>query len=128
MTMENSEIRDKAANLLRIIWKGIPADYKSRYRMTIWQQFESQVRSAAYTGSLAKFVDRLCLKLGAGIGKNAEDRAELEAIVGSGRDREILKALRDETTFICLKVRVEVQKKRDEWEALHGVDEYLNIF
>lgn len=118
--MENQEIRSKAADLLKAIWRGTPADYKSRYRMTIWTQFENQVRSAAYTNNLAKFINQLCLKLNADVGRTAGDRAEVELITNSGKDREILKILRDETTLICLMVRVDNQEKRDEWEFFHN--------
>jgi len=117
--MEN-EIRNKAADLLKAIWRGTPADYKSRYRMTIWTQFENQVRSAAYTNNLAKFINQLCLKLNADVGRTAGDRAEVELIANSGKDREILKLLRDETTLIVLMVRVAIQNARDEWEIFHA--------
>jgi len=59
------------------------------------------------------------LKLNADIGRTAEDRAKVELIANSGKDREILKLLRDETTLIVLMVRMANQEKRDEWELLH---------
>lgn len=118
--MENQEIRNKAAALLMAVWRGTPADFKSRYRMTIWTQFENQVRSAAYTNNLAKFINQLCLKLNADIGKSPDERAEVERIANSGNDRALLKLLRDETTLLVLMVRVANQEKRDEWENLHS--------
>jgi len=120
--MENQEIRNKAADLLKAIWRGTPTDYKSRYRMTIWTQFENQVRSSAYTNNLAKFINTLCLKLNADVGRTAEDRAEVELIANSGKDREILKLLRDETTLIVLMVRVANQNAREEWEIFHALE------
>lgn len=59
------------------------------------------------------------MKLNADIGRTAEDRAKVELIANSGKDREILKLLRDETTLIVLMVRMANQEKRDEWELLH---------
>lgn len=88
--------------------------------MTIWTQFENQVRSAAYTNNLAKFINQLCLKLNADPGKNADDRAEVERIANAGNDRAILKLLRDETTLIVLMVRVANQEKSDEWKLFHA--------
>jgi len=117
--MENQELRNQAAILLTSIWRGTPAEYKSKYRMTIWTQYENQVRSAAYTNNLAKFINSLCSKFSAEAGKDAGDRAEVERIVNSGNDRAILKMLRDETTLIVLMVRVANQEKREEWERLH---------
>lgn len=123
--MENQEIRNQAVALLMAIWRGTPFDFKSRYRMTIWTQFENQVRSAAYTNNLAKFINQLCLKLDANPGKNASERAEVERIANSGNDRAILKLLRDETTLVVLMVRIANQEKREEWELLHPEEEEL---
>ena len=117
--MENQELRNQAATLLTAIWQGIPAEYKSRYRMTIWTQFENQVRSAAYTNNLAKFINSLCLKLNAEAGKDQIYRAIVEQIANSGNDRAILKLMREETTLLVLMVRVANQEKREEWERLH---------
>jgi hypothetical protein len=62
------------------------------------------------------------LKLNADVGRTAEDRAEVELIANFGKDREILKILRDETTLIVLMVRVNNQEKRDEWEIFHNLE------
>jgi len=114
---------EQAANLLAIIWKGIPADYKSRYRMNIWQQFEDNIRSAAYTSNLGKFVNSLCSKLSAQIGRNGEDRAAAKAILQQADARAMLKLLREETTLLVLMVRVVNQERREVWEAEHQESE-----
>lgn len=106
-----------AATLLKIIWRGIPSDYKSRYRMTIWEQFENEIRSAAYTGSLAKFINSICSHLRADIGKTEAERAIAEEILRTADDRVMLKLLREETTLLVLMVRVDNEEKRAEWEA-----------
>jgi len=106
---------EKAADLLELIWRGIATDYKSRYRMTIWQQFEDQVRSAAYTSRLGTFINMLCLKLQAGVGTRAEDREKVNGILNGGQDRALLKLIRDETTLLVLMVRIRNQERQDEW-------------
>lgn len=111
------DIKAAAVDLLTGIWRMIPAEYKSRYRMSIWQQFEDRVRSAAYTNSLGKFVNSLCSSLQAAPGANAEERVKLEAILNSGHDRELLKLLREQTTLIVLMVRVANQERRDAFLA-----------
>lgn len=111
-----SELHDEAAGLLWIIWRGIPADYKSRYRRSIWQQFEDNIRSAAYTNNLGKFVNSLCLKLSSQLGRNAEDRDRAEVVLRSGQDRELLKLMREETTLLVLMVRIRQQEVREAWE------------
>ena len=112
------EPKQQAADLLTAIWQGIPGDYKSKYRMNIWEQFENQVRSAAYTSSLGKFVNSICLKLNASV----RPEAGIEEILNSGSDRAMLKLLRDETTLIVLMVRIANQERREEWEKLHTAE------
>ena len=108
--------REMAAGLLGIIFRGIPGDYKSRYRMTIWEQFENEIRSAAYTSSLAKFINSICSRLRVNLGRRADERAEADEILRSADDRIMLKMLREETTMLVLMVRVEREKSRAEWE------------
>lgn len=114
--MTQEELRNQAALLMLQIWQGIGSDLKSRYRMSIWDQFENQIRSAAYTNNLGKFVNSLCSKLDATVGKNAEGRAQAERILNSGLDRQLLKVLREETVLVVLMVRIEMQARREEYE------------
>jgi len=99
--------------LLIPIWRGIPTDYKSRYRRKIWQQFEDNIRSAAYTASLSHFVSNLCSRLQVSL--RTVDVATLNGIVHGGRDRELLRLLREEATIVVLMVRVENEKRKAEW-------------
>lgn len=105
---------EQGAQLLWAVWRGMPPDYKSRYRRTIWQQFENEVRAAAYTSRLGKFINSLCRKLGVTL------NASVEPILNSGQDRALLKLLRDETTLLVLMVRVRNEARRDEWEDRHA--------
>lgn len=120
--------RETAATLLKIIWRGIPADYKSRYRMTIWEQFENEIRAAAYTSSLAKFISSICSRLRVDLGKTAAERAVAEEILKTADDRTMLKMLREETTVLVLMVRVDNEEKRSEWKAAHEIDEANDLF
>ena len=119
-------LHERLAEMLALIWRGIGASYKSRYRMTIWQQFEDQIRSAAYTSNLSKFVSSLCFKLNADIGTNAEHRARFDELFrqlslgtpgGEPQQRPALKLLREETTLLVLMIRVANQERREAWEA-----------
>jgi len=112
---------EEAADLLETIWRGIPVDYKSRYRLSIWQQFEDQVRSAAYTSNLGKFVSSLCQKLGATVGRNQAERQQAFAVLGKARAGPLLKLMREETTLLVLMVRVRQQKRREAWQAEHEI-------
>lgn len=112
-----NENHEQAKILLTAIWRGIPADYKSRYRRNIWRQFEDNVRSAAYTSNLGEFVNALCSKVQAQIGKTDEEREQAEAVLNSGNDRALLKLMRNETALVVLMVRVENQQRQEEWRA-----------
>lgn len=115
--------KEKAVQLLTMIWRRIPADYKSRYRMTIWTQFENEIRAASYTSSLAKFINSICSRLQVNLGANEKERKLAEQILLQADDRKMLKMFREETTLLVLMVRVENDTRKSEWEALHQEDE-----
>ncbi len=114
-----TELHDKVAELLLIIWRGVPLDYRRKY-LNIWEQFENNIRAAAYTSNLGKFVNSLCLKMNADAGKNKDERLRAERLLRECNSREVLKLLREETTLLVLIVRVAVQERRDAWEAEHA--------
>ena len=109
------ELHEKAAGLLTAVWKGIPRSYKSRYRRNIWQQFEDNVRSAAYTSNLGKFFNKLCLQMQAQVA--GADTGAVERILNGGNDRDLLKLMREETTLVVLMVRVANQERQEQWKA-----------
>lgn len=109
------QLKEMAADMLSIIWRGIGSEYKSRYRMTVWEQFENTVRASSYTNNLGKFANSACLKLSAAI--QAKDTVRAEEILNSGSDKALLRLFRDETTLIVLMVRVRNQERREAWEA-----------
>lgn len=110
------EPQQMAMELLWIVWRGIGSTYKSRYRQTIWEQFENTVRAAAYTNNLGKFINSLCSKLDVQI-RGTQEIAIAEQILNSGNDKALLKLFRDETTLIVLMVRVRNQERREAWES-----------
>lgn len=114
--MDADEVRKHAAALLGALWHGVPADYKSRYRRNIWQQFEDNVRSAAYTSSLSRFVNNIAVKMAIEVGKSQADREAIENVLNMGQDRAILKTLRDETSVVVLMVRLANQERRRAYE------------
>ena len=119
--MPMTEEHETAADLLAAVWRGVPAAYKSRYRMSIWTQFEDQIRAAAYTNNLGKFVNSLCSKLGATVGRNGEERQPGHGCPETARRSASL--MREETTLLVLMVRTRNQERRDEWEAAHADEE-----
>ena len=57
------------------------------------------------------------------MGKGGEEREQAERILNGGKDRELLKLLRDETTLLVLMVRVRNQERKEEWEAKRAEQE-----
>ena len=114
-------LHEQAADLLEVIWRGIPADYKSRYRTSVWQQFEDNIRSAAYTSNLGKFINSLCYKLRAQVGRNAEERAIANQILQEVDGKALLKLFREETISLVLMVCVRNQERGETWKAEHGL-------
>ena len=113
-----TEIHEQVATMLDIVWQGIPNSYKSKYRQTIWQQFEDNIRDAAGTNNnLGRFINSLCLGLNATPGKNADDRKALLEILNDGNDKAIMKLMRNETLRLVLMVRVRNQERQEEWKA-----------
>lgn len=98
------------------IWRGIPREYKKRYSFNIWEQYQNNVTSAAYTSSLAKFVTNLCQKLNARPGVTDEERIIVQEILNSGQDKEILNTIRNETAVIVLMVRIKNTEMREEYQ------------
>jgi hypothetical protein len=91
-------------------WRGIPDAYKSKYRRSIWQQFEDNLKSAAYTTSLGKFTDALARKMG--VVFLADDVASVTRFLA--RDpRSTLKLLREETTRLVLMTRLKNDERRE---------------
>jgi len=61
--------------------------------------------------------------MNAQMGKNKDERARAEQLLGELDSRETLKMLREETTLLVLMVRVVVQERRESWEAEHAEEE-----
>lgn len=110
--MDQQRIAD---DLLWPIWRGVDSAYKVRYARNIWQQFEDNIRSAAYTSRLAPFYDALCRRLNVRV--RADEAERVNAIIASGEDRAVLKALRDETTYLVLLVRLKNEERKADYAA-----------
>lgn len=78
--------------------------------MKIYDEYTSKVKSSAMTNTLAKFVDRLCSKMG--IRSVSEDITVRSMLAAN--DPEILSLLREETQFIVLLMREIVESKKEE--------------
>lgn len=105
-----TEMHDLATALLWPIWQGLDAEYKAKYRTSIWRQYEDQVRSAAYTTTLSLFLSRICSRLNVTLRDDALDT--VRAIVSGGHDRDVLRILRDESAYCVTVIRLQNDERK----------------
>jgi hypothetical protein len=106
--------------LLLPIWRGIDPSYKSKYRSSIWQQFEDNIRSAAYTNSLAKWLSVMTQRLNITI--QARDVMSVTQVSSAGMDSALLQMLRNDTTLLVLYVRKINEEKKERFERVMTAD------
>lgn len=102
-----------AENLLIPLWLGTPKAYKMKYARTIWQQFEDQIRNAAYTSDASRFLDSFCQRFGSELA--AEDVKRTATFLTIADSRTLLRMLRQDATLLVLLVRVANEARKDEW-------------
>ena len=103
-----------ADDLLTPLWQGISPEYKSKYRRSIWQQFEDNIRSAAYTAKLSTFLSKITQRLGVEIaGRHVQ---QVTVLMDNAEDKAVLKMLRDETALLVLMVRVANEERKEKYE------------
>lgn len=112
-----NEDQQAGVNLLMILHRSMDWDVWGSKRLKYWDVFQENVAAAAYTNSLAKWLDRFCQRMSVTTpGRNDGDRDALNAILNSGHDKALLKVLRDETQLLVLSVRVAQQEKKEARE------------
>jgi hypothetical protein len=102
-----------ARDLLTPLWRGIPSDYKKKYARNIWEQFENNIRSAAYTARASEFLSKITQRLG--VTFSGDEARQVSSIVGGGHDRELLKMLREDTTYLALLVRADNEERKERY-------------
>lgn len=104
-----------AEGMLYPLFRCIDDQYKVKYALNIWEQFEGAIRSAAYTGSLKTFLSNFAKRMPVYL--KGEYVENITFALESGEDDMILGWLRDETAYMTLLVRLMNQKRREDNEA-----------
>lgn len=108
-------------DLLFHIWRGIDADFKSKYRREIWTIFENRVTvSAKQNGTLRGFATQLSRATQADLGKNEKARNEVLEILECGYDEDILNIIRTTTSYLILHIRSRMNEIREEFDNDHN--------
>lgn len=101
-------------DLLFPLFRSLSADYKSKYKKDVWDQFENNIRASAYTSKLTMFFENITrimpIKFEQQYAVNAMN------ILNSGLDKQILTWLRDETTYLVLIARMKNEDRKDEFK------------
>lgn len=105
-----------ALRLLIPVWRGLDSNYKSKYARNIWQQYEDNIKSAAYASTVSRFYNNLCGRLAIAI--DARGVADVNAVLGisGAEERALLRQLRDEAGTLALMVRLDNEQRKSEWE------------
>lgn len=103
-----------ASDLLWGLWRSIDNDYKERYKLEIWEQFENAIRSASYVGSLKGFLEKISRRIPMNI--QVRFMKDILSVVDSGADDVVLDWLRTETTYLVMLTRLENQSRKELYE------------
>ena len=108
--------------LLTPLWRGLSAEYKSKYRRNIWEQFTNAILSASYTSSLASFYENMCKRLDITI--KAQDRGTVATYLTCADSRRVLAHIRSHVQLLVLMVQVENDERKAEWEKQHTEESF----
>jgi hypothetical protein len=106
-----------AVTLAWALWRGMDADYKRKYARVVWDQFQTRLQGEAMTtADLGQYVSSVSSKLGVAHLGEGGDLEEIDAILRAGQDRPVLRALRDRTALVVVRVRLLNEARKEEYE------------
>jgi len=103
-----------AEKLLFPLWECVCPEYKEKYKTEVWRHFENNIRSAAYTSNLISFLEKITNSMK--IELMAKYLKNVNEIISCGKDKVILKMLREECTYLVLQVRLFRQEINDGYK------------
>lgn len=116
--METGELADRAARIVLAVHQSMNWDVWGTKRLKYWSILTDNVRSAAYTNSLPRFINSLCSKMQiASLGRNRGQRSELDGLLSAlppEDERRLLRLFREEATTLVLQTRVWIEERRVE--------------
>lgn len=105
--------RAMCVDLVRAVHGAMNWDTWGKKRLTYWSIFGDNISSAAYTSSLAKWLNNICNQMDVrSVGRDENERLSVEKIINSGTDKALLKTFREETAIIILLLRNEINEQK----------------
>lgn len=115
---EDEIIHGMAANLVMLVHLSMNWDVWGKKRLKYWEIFQENVAVAAYTDKLSRWLSNICNQMQIPkVGRNDEERRMIYELITSGKDREVLKHLRDETHYVIVEVQVNRQEVKEARDA-----------
>lgn len=116
------EFADSVA-LVGVLWRSLDWDRWGKKKFTIYDTVEGQIAAAAYTSSLATFVQTFCRRMDIGVpGRGAADRAQLAELLSRPTTDQgtLLRQLRSESATVLVLFRAQQDTDKATKEAGHG--------
>lgn len=115
--MDREMIQQMCVDLAWAIWRSMDTQYKRRYALKVWDQFQERLAGEAMTTTrLGQYINSVCSKLGVGQLGSKDDAGRIDEILNAGADRAVLRMMRDETALIVVKVRLLNEERKAAWE------------
>lgn len=100
--------------LLFPLFRCLDDGYKKKYVKDVWEQFENNIRAAAYTSRLTKFFENITRSMPITLEHQYSER--VMQILQSGFDEDILTWLRNETTYMILLARMMNEQRKEKFK------------
>jgi hypothetical protein len=98
------EPEEMASEFIVPIWQSVDSDYKRKYALNIWQQFEDSLKSSASVKDLSSFYSRLKRRLN--IEPNKENASKIVNFIARyDNSKEVMDILRTKSPYIVLVCR-----------------------
>lgn len=111
--------------LLFPLFRCLDEGYKKKYVKDVWEQFENNIRAAAYTSRLTKFFENITRSMPITLERQYAE--EVLKIVQSGFDEDVLTWLRNETTYLVLLARMKNEERKEEFKKKNNPDLFTEI-
>jgi hypothetical protein len=113
--MENEITQEFVSeHLLFPLFRCLSDSYKERYKRDIWNQFENNIRSAAYTSKLRVFYQNIVSSMP--IDVQQQYHGKIRIILESYRDKAVLNWLRDECAYMVLVARQKNERRKEAFK------------
>jgi hypothetical protein len=100
--------------LLFPLFRCLDEGYKKKYVKDVWEQFENNIRAAAYTSRLTKFFENITRSMPITLERQYADG--VLQIIQSGFDEDVLTWLRNETTYLVLLARMKNEERKEAFK------------